>query len=158
MLVIDASIALAWLLERERNPFGDGLLEKAASVELWAPSLWPLEVANALLVAERRGRIDRTTRLEALERLAALGIRIDAAVADLLRISDLAERRGLSAFDAVYLELALRRGFELATFDRDLAAAAAAEGVAVHAPAQGSAAQRRQRYRARAQAAKAYNS
>jgi predicted nucleic acid-binding protein len=157
VLVVDASITLAWFLERERTAFSDALFDESARLELWAPAVWQLEVANALLMAERRKRIGRETRLEALARIAALGIRIDAAVADLRAISDLAERRGLSTYDAAYLACARARGFDLATLDRDLAEAAAAEGIAVHAPGRTSAAQIRRRYAAHPALAKAYN-
>jgi predicted nucleic acid-binding protein len=157
MLVLDASITLAWILESERSAFSDALFERAASLDLWVPSIWRLEIPNALLVAERRKRIGRETRLQALERIAGLGIRVDATVVDMRALSDLAERRALSTYDAAYLECALRQGFDLATLDRALAAAAVAEGVTVHAPGRSSAAQVRRRYAAQPGRASAYN-
>jgi predicted nucleic acid-binding protein len=107
--------------------------------------VWCLELPNALLAAERKRRIDRARRLEAIDQASRLGIRIDAALPDMKAIGALAERHGLSAYDASYLELALRQGFDLATLDRSLAAAAAAEGVVVHAPGRSGAAQPRGR-------------
>ena len=148
--VVDASITLAWFLESERSRFTEALFDLAHNLELWAPVIWRLEVPNALLIAERRKRIQRGARLEALERIQGLGIRVDTHLVDLKAISELAERRGLSTYDASYLECALRQGFDLITLDRDLAAAAAAEGVAVQSPGRSTAAQSRKRYAARA--------
>jgi predicted nucleic acid-binding protein len=149
-LVVDASITLAWFLEAERTPFSEALFDQVERVELWAPGIWLLEVPNALLMAERRKRVDRTMRVEALERASVLGIRIDTAPVDMKTISSLAERRGLSTYDAAYLECARRQSFDLATLDRNLAVAAAAEGVVVHAPGRSSASQVKRRYAAKA--------
>jgi predicted nucleic acid-binding protein len=71
---------------------------------------------------------------------------VDGAVPELRKISDLAERHGLSTYDAAYLELAARHGAALLTLDKELAAAAAQAGIAVHAPGRTSAAQLRGRY------------
>ena len=149
-LVVDASVTLAWFLEGERTGFSEALFDQVELVELWAPAIWLLEVPNALLVAERKKRIQREMRIEALERASALGIRIDTAPVDMKAISALAERRGLSTYDAAYLECATRQQFDLATLDRALAAAAVAEGVPVHAPGRSTAAQVRRRYAVRA--------
>jgi predicted nucleic acid-binding protein len=144
-LVVDASLTLAWFLESERTRFSEDLFDQVELLDLWAPAIWRLEIPNALLVAQRRKRISREARLEALERIAGLGIRIDSALLDLKAISALAERTGLSTYDASYLECALRQCFDLATLDRELAHAAAAEGVPVHAPGRSGAAQPRRR-------------
>ncbi|MBV8030836.1 MAG: type II toxin-antitoxin system VapC family toxin [Betaproteobacteria bacterium] len=151
-LVIDASIALPWFLHDERSAFTDGILSELGQAEIWVPPLWRLELANGLLMAERRKRIDRQTRLEALELAEGMAIRVDSAPVQLREISSLAERHGLTAYDASYLELAVRQGFALATLDRTLAHAAAAEGVPVHSPGRGSAAEPRRRYRREAAA------
>jgi predicted nucleic acid-binding protein len=149
-LVIDASVTLAWFLEGERTGVSEAIFDHAGDVELWAPAIWLLEVPNALLVAERRKRIARDMRIEALERASALGIRVDTTPIDMKKICSLAERRQLSTYDAAYLECALRQGFDLATLDRALAAAAVAEGVPVHSPGRSTAAQVRRRYAAQA--------
>lgn len=149
-LVVDASITLAWFLESERTRFTEALFDQVETLELWAPAIWQLEVPNALLVAERRKRVDRTARLEVLERISGLGIRVDTAPLDLKMISLLAERRNLTTYDASYVELALRLGLELVTLDRALAQAAAAEGIAVQSPGRSTASQARKRYAARA--------
>ena len=97
------------------------------------PGRWRLEVANTLLLAERRGRIDRSDVEQRLELLAALPISIDAdtgirAWTDTLLLAR-AER--LTLYDAAYLELAIRQDIELATLDRDLRRAARKMGVAI---------------------------
>ena len=97
------------------------------------PMLWPLEVANVLLMAERRHRIVSAERSQALGWFAALPIEIDyeAAHPAWADLPALAVQHRLTAYDAAYLELARRRGLPLATLDQELAAAARAEGLGV---------------------------
>jgi predicted nucleic acid-binding protein len=93
-----------------------------------------MECINVLLSAQRRGRIDASQRLLLVERVSALPLRVDREPIDLRALDDLASRHGLSAYDAAYLELAVRRALPLATLDKGLARAARAAGVAVEAP------------------------
>lgn len=144
--VIDCSVSLAWFLEDERNAFSDSILHATETADHWVPAVWPLEFANGLLMAERRKRIDRATRLDALRRVLLPGLRVDTAATDMQAISALAERRSLTTYDASYLELALRQGLDLVTLDRGLAAAGAAEGILIQSPGRSGAAQRRRRY------------
>ncbi len=144
--VVDASVTLPWFLVDERTAFTDSLLDAINRIEYWAPSVWRLEVPNALLVAEKKRRIDRARRLEALDQASRLRVKVDPALPDMQAISAVAERRQLSTYDAAYLELAMRQGFGLITLDRQLAQAALAEGVAVQSPGRSGAAQRRRRY------------
>jgi len=135
-VVLDASAALAWVFERE-NP-----KESAAANELLAslsrdsaivPSLWHCEVANALLVGERRGVFGEAESTDSLGRLNALPIETYSADMGLARIAILGLARAfqLSSYDASYLELAIRSGALLATFDQRLSASASAAGVRV---------------------------
>ena len=149
-VVFDCSVTLAWFLHDERTAFTDTAFELLESAECWVPYLWRLEFPNALLVAERRKRLGREQRLEILDNAAQLALRTDHAVPDIRSLSALAERRGLTVYDASYLELAVRSGFDLITLDRQLADAGAAEGIAVHTPGRSSAAQVRRRYAAQA--------
>jgi predicted nucleic acid-binding protein len=132
-LVLDASFCLAWIFARERTEqaeLADRVLQRRGQ-EMWVvPSLWPLEVANALLVAERRGVIQPELSDAFLRRLAALRIAMDPDTIDLTqpRLLTLARQHQLSAYDASYLELALRRDARLASFDRRLQQAAEAVG------------------------------
>jgi len=148
--VLDASVTLPWFLQDERTAFTDALFAALGQEEYWVPYIWRLEFPNALLAAERKRRIDRQTRHEALELAGVMAVRVDMAPVNMKAISALAERHGLSTYDASYLELALRQGFAMATLDRTLAQAAAAEGVVVQTPGRSTAAQARKRYAARA--------
>lgn len=145
-VVFDCSVTLAWFLKDERTGFTDTSFDLLESSECWVPSLWRLEFPNALLMAERKGRIGSEQRLEILDNAAQLSLKTDHAVPDMHAISALAARRGLTAYDACYLELAARMSFDLITLDQALATAAANEGVPVHAPGRSSAAQVRKRY------------
>jgi predicted nucleic acid-binding protein len=130
-LVLDSSIALSWCLPDEAAPNAGEVERTMATHGAVVPAHWPLEVANALLVAMRRARIDAGFRDAALRDLAALPIALDPETSsrawhDTLRLAD-AHR--LTAYDAAYLELAHRRALPLATLDAELRAAARAFGV-----------------------------
>ncbi len=90
------------------------------------PVLWPLEVLNALAIAERRRRVDRDTRHRLVGLLRELPIRVDleSAVLAWTDTAGLAERHSLTLYDASYLELARRLGLPLGTLDGDLRKAA----------------------------------
>jgi predicted nucleic acid-binding protein len=149
-VVFDCSVTLAWFLKDERTAFTDTAFELLENADCWVPFLWRLEFPNALLIAERRKRVGREQRLEILDNAAQLFLRTDNVLPDIRALSGLAERRGITVYDASYLELALRAGADLITLDRDLADAATAEGVAVHTPGRSTAAQVRRRYAAQA--------
>lgn len=151
-VVFDCSVTLAWFLKDERTAFTDTAFELLETEECWVPYLWRLEFPNALLFAEKKRRLGREQRLEILDNAAQLFLRTDQTLPDIRSLSALAERRGLTVYDASYLELAMRSGFDLITLDRQLADAAAAEGVPVHAPGRSTAAQVRRRYAAAAAA------
>lgn len=144
--VVDASVTLPWFLEDERSAFTESVFAALETGEYWTPAIWCLEFPNALLAAEKKRRIDRATRLGVLDRAVRLSIRVEAQLPDMRAVSTLAERHGLSTYDAAYLELALRQNFGLITLDRDLADAADAEGVPLQSPGRSGAAQRRRRY------------
>ncbi len=131
--VLDNSVVMAWYFEDEANAYTSAILESLAASEALVPTIWPLEVANVLLVGERKGRGSeaRTSRFVAL--LDALPIRVDAATSQhaLSGILTLAREQRLSAYDAAYLELAMREGLALATQDKALRRAAEACGVAL---------------------------
>jgi predicted nucleic acid-binding protein len=137
VLVVDASIALTWCFEDEVTAETEAIGTRVDSEGAIVPGLWRLEVANTLLLAERRGRIDRSDVEQRLELLAALPISIDAdADADtgIRAWTDtllLARAERLTLYDAAYLELAIRQDVELATLDRDLRRAARKMGVAI---------------------------
>ncbi len=129
--VLDNSVVMAWYFEDEANDYTSAILQGLAENEALVPTIWPLEVANVLLVGERKGRSSeaRTSRFIAL--LDALPIRVDAATSQraLSEILTLAREQRLSAYDAAYLELAMREGVSLATQDQALKRAAVVCGV-----------------------------
>ncbi len=135
-IVIDASMALAWIFERQKPVearLADQLL-LSVNEHVWlAPPLLQLEIANALLVGERRKAVSEAQVVDFLHRFDQLPIRIDGDCASLRRaaVMGLARQHGLSSYDASYLELALRSGASLATFDAALARAISAAGGAV---------------------------
>lgn len=132
-VVVDASVALAWVFASERTPHTEAVLSRTVEQGAVVPSLWRLEVANVLHQAVRKGRMDAATRDASLADLLALPIRIDdetdaRAWVDTLSLAD---RTGLTLYDAAYLELAMRLQLPLATTDKALRQAATAENIAV---------------------------
>ncbi len=107
------------------------LLDRVAETGAMAPQLWPLEALNGLLTAERRQRIDGGLRQRLGGFLRALPISIDGETMSQVwsGIASLAERHRLTAYDAAYLELALRLAMPLATSDNPLRNAAREAGV-----------------------------
>lgn len=125
-LVLDASMALAWLFEDEATETAYGVLERVSDGGAVVPALWHLETANALHTAARRGRCDTGFVDGSLASLAQLPIAVDEATCARAWSDTLALARsdGLTLYDAAYLELAQRRGLPLASCDRALVEAA----------------------------------
>ena len=132
-IVIDASIALAWCFRDEQTASVQNLLEELQQGSATVPTLWPLEVANGLALAERRKRITAAESAQLVALFATLDIIIDAETTSraFTRILDLAREERLTAYDASYLELAMRLGIPLASKDRHLCDAAERVGVNV---------------------------
>ena len=130
--VADASVAVAWVHPAQATLETAAMLDAVADgATLEVPALWPLEVANALLVLAGRGKLDDDERQIGLGWLRGLPVRIDADGAPLAfsRLSELAEACQLSIYDAAYLELAKRRKLTLACKDGLLRKAAKRAGV-----------------------------
>jgi len=129
--VIDASVALAWCFDDEATAATHALLDRFEDEHAAVPALWHLELANALAVGERRRRITSARTSEFIALIGGLPIVIDEQTPHLAlsTLLDLARSERLSAYDASYLELAMRRGMPLATKDDDLANAARRVGV-----------------------------
>ena len=122
--VIDASVTMPWFFPDEATPFTERLLDEMGAQPLWAPALWVLECTNVLQIAQRRRRIEATRRAEIASELAALAVRIEHESPDFVVLDRLAATHVLSAYDAVYLELALRRSLTLVSLGERLIAAA----------------------------------
>lgn len=129
--VLDGSVTMVWGFEDEADEYAEAILERMPDLQAHVPSLWPLEVANALLVGERRRRITSAETARFLAILGAFPIAVDDqtvahAWADTMH---LARAHNLSSYDAAYLELAIRLGLPLAALDGKLKTAAGAMGV-----------------------------
>ena len=135
--VLDCSVAMAWCFESEVDAYARAVLTSMSRASAVVPPPWPLEVANVLLVAERRRRITRADASRFLALLGELPVSVAepeglAGVASLLM---LAREPGLPAYDAAYLHLARRERMPLASRGRALRGAAAAAGVTLYDPA-----------------------
>ena len=136
MMVVDCSVLIAGLLPDEVEVQAQAILEDlqhGVSVVI-VPSLFYQEVSNVLLMAYRRERISREILSQYLDVIAMLPLRVDTAAATqsstMKTVCELAEKHGLTTYDASYLELAIRLDLPLATLDSDLYNAAAKVDVA----------------------------
>ena len=130
--VADASVAIGWVLPAQATTHTAAMLDAiAAGATLEVPALWPLEVANALTVLQRRRKLTEDERQTSLGWLRGLPLRIDHEMAVLAfsRLSELASAHQLSVYDAAYLELAQRRRLVLGCKDGPLRKAARRAGV-----------------------------
>jgi predicted nucleic acid-binding protein len=131
-LVLDASVAVAWCFDDEATPLTEGILDLLAKgTTVVVPTVWPLEVANAMLSAERKKRINVAQATAFLGRVAAFPISIDTLPIGRAfdQILSVGRQHGLTAYDAAYLELALRQALPLATLDDHLRRSANTAGV-----------------------------
>jgi predicted nucleic acid-binding protein len=130
-IVLDTSVALAWCFKDELTETAAQLRDQLQTGIAAVPLLWFIEIANALALAERRGRITAAESAQLIALFETLGIEADGETASLAftRILDLAREQRLTAYDAAYLELAMRLGVPLASKDRDLCDAADRVGV-----------------------------
>lgn len=124
--VLDCSIAISWCLVDEDNDYANKVLELMPDAEAFVPEIWSLEIANTLLVAERRNRITVAQTQEAINLLESLLISIDSLTSSqaLKQTLIIGRNQGLASYDAAYLELALRLNLPLATNDNRLIEAA----------------------------------
>jgi predicted nucleic acid-binding protein len=130
-LVLDASVALSWCFEDEEDDYALSVLRALRESEAIVPSLWPLELVNGLTTAERKRRIGAAEAARFLNAVKALPVVVEplSREAAFGAVRLLAHKHRLSAYDAAYLDLAVRLGVPLATLDKPLRNAAAAEGL-----------------------------
>jgi predicted nucleic acid-binding protein len=134
--VLDASLTIAWFFEDEASDYAQEVENSLPSASAIVPLLWPIEVANALIVGERRKRTTEAKVASFLGLLQSLPITFDDETNNRAwqESIHLARTHQLSVYDAVYLELALRRGLPLATLDDKLKTATKAAGVPTYEP------------------------
>ena len=126
IFIIDNSVVMSWCFRDESNKYADIVLDNLQNSSAVVPFVWPLEVANVLLVAERRKRLTEADSMRFLTLLNQLPITVEEGHSEnmMLRILSLAREHRLSSYDASYLDLAMRKGLPIATLDKGLRAAA----------------------------------
>ena len=131
--VLDCSVALTWVFPEEANDKLDALCDSLVHDYALVPELWPLEIVNVLLFAQRKGKIDAADIPAVVSRLQSLSIQMDreTGAQAFSRTLSLAQKHNLTSYDAAYLELAQRESLPLATLDKALRTACRAEGVEV---------------------------
>jgi len=131
ILVVDASVTIALIAADEHSDYAAAALVACGNDRVAVPSLWPYEIANTLVIMQRKGRIDdAAATYSSLVRNIPVSIRSDErSERRVLLEIDLARRHDLSTNDASYLALATTEGMLLATLDKKLTRAAQAEGV-----------------------------
>ncbi len=128
--VLDASMAASWAFKDESSALAQQVLGRLTRDYAVVPALWWFEILNIVAMNERRGRLSIDSSAEFLALLRDLDIEVDQSP-DQVAILSLVRQHRLTAYDAAYLELAVRERLPLATFDRELAKAAQQAGVAV---------------------------
>src|SRR3954465_1971672 len=133
MFVLDSSATLAMLLPDEQNEKADALADRLQEGRAAVPTIWPLEVRNALLAALRRRRLTNAEFEDRLKIAAGLPVEVGppADAESLSRMASIAKRHDLSLYDASYLALAKQRGLPLATLNAALRRACSAQRIAV---------------------------
>lgn len=131
--VVDCSVAMAWLFHDEATQETAELLSRLATETALVPAWWFIEITNVLAMAERKGRITPRQSEGFIADLSKLGIERDNESADraFTHLLALCRTRRITSYDAIYLDLAIRRSLPLATLDHDLRKTAKKLGVAL---------------------------
>ena len=134
VFVIDNSVVSGWLLQNQATAYSEAVATLLQTRRAVAPPLLRLEYTNVLRTACKRQRLSAEQAYEMLAMLGELPIDLDSSVSTGPQLLDLALRHDLTAYDATYLDVALRRGAPIATQDAALANAARAAGLGVVKP------------------------
>ena len=134
--VLDASIALSWCFEDERSRYSEAVLDALKTNTASVPALWPLEVANGLLMGERRGRLTAQSSVQFMAKLCQLPVQVEGPldIGSAEKLLSMGRSQQLTAYDALYLSLAMEKGWPLATDDRKLKHACQDVGVELYRP------------------------
>jgi predicted nucleic acid-binding protein len=123
--VVDNSVVMLWCFKDETNNYADTVLERLTESAAVVPSIWSLEVVNVLLAAERQKRLSESDSFRFLTLLSQLPIVVEYERPEMMKeLLALARSKNLSSYDASYLDLAMRKGFPIATLDKRLIEAA----------------------------------
>ncbi len=135
--VVDNSVVMSWCFEDEGNSYAEAVLESLEFGKAFVPTIWPLEVGNVLLVAERKKRLSHASVVRFLELLGGLPIAVEQEPPErmLKEIVSLAREHRLSTYDASCLDLAMRLDLPLSTLDISLVKAARKCKVPAYEPA-----------------------
>jgi predicted nucleic acid-binding protein len=132
-VVIDSSVAVCWFLPDEYSSLANKALDLVEHGRMFAPILLRYELQNVLLMNERRGRIAPTQVETGFRRFMALPATYLFDFEPVFA-AGIVRRHALSAYDAAYIDVALRRGLPIATLDKRLSQAAIAEGIEIIHP------------------------
>ena len=124
--VVDNSVVMSWCFKDETNKYGDAVLDRLTKSTAIVPPIWPLEVVNVLLVAERRNRLKQVDSVRFITLLSQLPIVVEhegpgEKMKDLLALG---RANNLSSYDAAYLDLSMKKDCPIATLDKKLIEAA----------------------------------
>jgi len=124
--VVDNSVVMSWCFKDETNNYADTVLNMLTEATAVVPSIWPLEVVNVLIVAERQKRLGESDSIRFITLLSQLPIIVEHERPEMMmkELLALARANNLSSYDASYLDLAMRKGFPLATLNKKLIEAA----------------------------------
>lgn len=130
---MDASVALAWAFPDESSGYAEEVLIALNGRTILVPALWAIEITNAVLVAERRKRVAQPEVRRFVELLRELTVVMDSQglAESVSNILLLGRQHGLSAYDAAYLDVAMRHGAPLATLDGGLRKAGRKAGIEI---------------------------
>jgi predicted nucleic acid-binding protein len=134
--VVDNSVVMSWCFQDEMSEYADAVLDRLTNSQALVPGIWPLEVTNVLLIAQRKKRLGRAGSSRFLELLRSLPILVEQELPARVfsEIFALADDTGLSTYDASYLDLAMREGLPLASLDKSLRKAARSCRVPILSP------------------------
>jgi predicted nucleic acid-binding protein len=127
--VLDASVAIGWFVPQQATAYTNRMRRLARKEPLHVPAVWPLEIANALCVLQRRGNLTERAARTAADLLGGLEVTLHQGKLSIPALRELAERYGLSAYDASYLDLAISLHLPLACRDSALMRALPVAGV-----------------------------
>jgi predicted nucleic acid-binding protein len=131
--VIDNSVVMSWCFQDETSKYTDAILDYLEQATAYVPAIWPLEVSNVLLVAERRKRLSQSDSSRFISLLLELPIIVEPESPErmLSEILALAREYKLSSYDASYLDIAMRKGLPIATTDKNIISAARRSSVPI---------------------------